>query len=198
MHPLGRFPSCIRSTFGHTNRYNMRPLLRSISDDNLKSYRLQGSTSNTSKSGVYMKTNTNHMLQSDVPIEMGGKNEAPQPVEMLLGSLIGCTQATALFVGRQMKPDRIIVDKMEFDLKAIRDERGALSLPIECNPEIPSRLLQITGSIVVHAAKAKVISDYAMQKLKGQTERRCPVANMISASGCEINVEWIDGSKTSK
>ena len=44
---------------------------------------------------------------------MGGANLAPQPVETLLAALIGCTQATALFVGRQLG---VVIDKMEFDI----------------------------------------------------------------------------------
>ena len=85
-----------------------------------------------------MTTSTGHTIQTDVPIKMGGKNEAPQPVELLLAAFIGCTQATALFVGRQMKPDRIILDKMEFDIQAVRDEQGALSLPIDQDPKVPT------------------------------------------------------------
>ena len=145
-----------------------------------------------------MTTSTGHTIQTDVPIKMGGKNEAPQPVELLLAAFIGCTQATALFVGRQMKPDRIILDKMEFDIQAVRDEQGALSLPIDQDPKVPSRLHQISGTVSVYATKQQSISNFSLQVLKELTEQRCPVANMIIASGCEIDVHWLDGNAVAR
>lgn len=117
---------------------------------------------------------------------MGGANLAPQPVETLLAALIGCTQATALFVGRQLG---VVIDKMEFDISAGRDERGALQLPIDQTPSMPSRLQEISGTVQVYTAD--VLSKETLHVLKEQTETRCPVANMVVASGCQMNVEWI-------
>jgi putative redox protein len=162
-----------------------------------KTYRIQGETTPNSKGSVTMTTNTGHSIQTDLPKPMGGKDEAPQPVETLLAALIGCTQATALFVGRQMKPNRLIIDKMEFSLTATRDERGALQLPIDTDPPVPSRLQQVSGTIRVFAAKGARIPNEQMTLLREQSEQRCPVANMMLASGCAMKVEWIDGSPSS-
>ena len=79
------------------------------------------------RSKVTCKTNTNHILEADVPKQMGGGDEAPQPVEHLLAALVGCTQATAVYVGRRLQP-RLVIEKIDFNIKAYRDERGALSL----------------------------------------------------------------------
>jgi putative redox protein len=162
-----------------------------------KTYRIQGETTPNSKGSVTMTTNTGHSIQTDLPKPMGGKDEAPQPVETLLAALIGCTQATALFVGRQMKPNRLLIDKMEFSLTATRDERGALQLPIDIDPPVPSRLQQVSGTVRVFAAKGAIIPNEQMRLLREQTEQRCPVANMMIASGCAMKVEWIDGSESS-
>lgn len=125
---------------------------------------------------------------------MGGKNNAPQPVETLVAAWMGCTQATALFVGRHL-PERATIDKLEFvNIEAFRDERGALTLPIEETPEVPSRLHRITGSIHVFLKRNKSLSPEQLELLKEQTEIRCPVANMMMASGCDIDVEWFDGT----
>jgi putative redox protein len=166
-------------------------------NNHAKTYRVQGETTPNSKGSVTMTTNTGHSIQTDLPKPMGGKDEAPQPVETLLAALIGCTQATALFVGRQMKPNRLLIDKMEFSLTATRDERGALQLPIEIDPHVPSRLQQVSGTIRVFAAKGARIPNEQMTLLREQTEQRCPVANMMLASGCAMKVEWIDGSPSS-
>jgi putative redox protein len=157
-----------------------------------KTYKIQGVGKG---SAVEMKTNTNHVLNTDVPIKMGGRNTAPQPVEHLLAALIGCTQATAVYVGRMMTP-RLFIDKMDFDLEGYRDERGALQLPIEEFPSIPARLEAVSGVVKVYFKKGSIPTPRQLLVLKEQTEARCPVANMMHASGCKIDIEWINGITT--
>jgi putative redox protein len=161
-----------------------------------KVYRLQGETMAGNKSGVTITTtDTGHVLQTDLPRKMGGQDTAPQPVETLLAAWMGCTQATALFVGRQMKlPDRLLLDRLVFDVKGVRDERGALSFPMEQDPPVPSRLLQVHGRITVYQAGGMPISPDKLELLQEQTEKRCPIANMMIASGCLMNVAWVDGA----
>ena len=168
---------------------NVQRLLATVpSSDPIKRYELRGIGRN---SMVEMHTNTGHTLKTDVPKKMGGTDVAPQPVETLLAALIGCTQATSIFVGRNMTP-RIFIDRMEFDLRADRDERGALAMPIDKTPDIPARLTSIHGMIRVFAKSPLSISE--LKLLSEQTEARCPVANMVIASGCVMHVEWVDGN----
>jgi putative redox protein len=144
-------------------------------------------------SAVEMETNTGHIMRTDVPIKMGGKNTAPQPVEHVLAGLIGCTQATAVYVGRMMKP-RLLVDKIEFHIEGYRDERGALELPIEVTPTTPARLTSVSGTVTVHFKNGNSVTEAQLLMLKEQTEARCPVANMMNASGCKMNIKWIEGN----
>lgn len=187
-----------------------------------KSYKLDGYGEG---SIVKITTNTRHTIKTDLPKYMGGKDTAPQPVETLLAAWMGCTQATAMFVGRQIfssssddnkhnprskqNKTRIRIERLEFDdIVAVRDERGALQLPIEKSPEIPSRIQRISGTIrVVTSSKASssqnvdeknsnnnvILTREEMCLLKEQTEQRCPIANMILLSGCSIDVDWIQG-----
>lgn len=192
-----------------------------------KCYKLKGDGEQTS---VSIQTDTNHTLQTDIPRTMGGGDRGAQPVEHLLSAFIGCTQATALFVGRNMKPDRVLIDRMEFDVEGERDERGALdALPIDALsplPSTPARLLLVKGVIRVFAVDAKSMNARRRQQAKGkgnskrkdisvegivplvpapitqeqltvlerQTEARCPVADMMIASGCKIDIQWVDGN----
>ena len=187
-------PSMFRSNMSRVRQPALSRLFSSASDDDsqyIKSYQLNGSGQGTQ---VQITTNTGHSIQTDIPLKMGGKDTAPQPVETLVAAWMGCTQATALFVGRHL-PERAAIDKLEFvNIEAFRDERGALTLPIEETPEAPSRLHRITGSIHVFLKRNKALSPEQLELLKEQTEIRCPVANMMMASGCDIDVEWFDGS----
>lgn len=135
-----------------------------------------------------------HTLQTGVPKKMGGSDKAPQPVEHLLAALLGCTQATAIYVGRMMNP-RLLIDKIEFDVEAYRDERGALQQPIDELPAIPARLQQVSGTVRVHLKKGIRVSDEQLRVLGEQTEARCPVANMMHASGCVMDMKWINNNK---
>lgn len=147
------------------------------------------------RSKVICKTNTNHILEADVPKKMGGGDSAPQPVEHLLAALIGCTQATAVYVGRMMKP-RLLIDKIDFEIDAYRDERGALSHPITESPPIPARLQRVSGSVVVHFKDGVDVSEEQLRILGEQAEQRCPVANMMHASGCIMDMKWKNSADT--
>merc|ERR1712032_503454 len=65
----------------------------------LKRYALDGVSRG---GGVELRTSTGHALRTDMPVSMGGDDEAAQPVEMLLAALVGCETATAHFVARQL------------------------------------------------------------------------------------------------
>ena len=159
----------------HDNNNSLAPDLDQNKYQYKKTYKL--SATGHDKSFVTIHTNTGHTIQTDIPKQMGGTDKAPQPVETLLAAWIGCTQATALFVARNMmtittttiamgdtkekptKPRRIEIDRLEFEnIVATRDERGALGgeLPIVGTdvsqlPDIPSRLEKVQGVIRVYA-----------------------------------------------
>ena len=157
-----------------------------------KSYQLSGFGKGNR---VEITTNTGHALTTDIPKKMGGTDSGPQPVETLIAAWMGCTQATAVFVGRHL-PQRVVIDTLEFEnIQGFRDERGALQLPIEKIPDVPSRLTRITGTIHVYARNTQPISSDQLHLLRAQTEIRCPVANMLVASGCTVDVEWLIGSR---
>jgi len=168
-----------------------------VSQDEAANHRKRYAMTGTGKaSRVEMRTNTNYELFTDVPKKMGGADSAPQPVEHLLAALLGCAQATAVFVGRNMTP-RLLIDRIEFDIGAYRDARGALQQPIEETPDIPARLQYVSGTAKVFFKGKTPVSSEQLQLLGEQTEARCPVANMMIASGCEMDMHWIQGNDNS-
>lgn len=141
---------------------------------------------------------------TDVPKLMGGKNEGPQPVELLLASLAGCELVTAQFIARNMRP-RVTIDRIDFDMHASRDQRGAMgSLPIVVTSTSkqdeessfrssssssllpPSRLERIWGTAMVHTSASS--AELAM--LAKEVKERCPIANMVILSGCTLEIEF--------
>mmetsp|Transcript_10141 Transcript_10141/g.15339 ORF Transcript_10141/g.15339 Transcript_10141/m.15339 type:complete len:98 (-) Transcript_10141:14-307(-) len=70
-----------------------------------------------------------------------------------------------------MKP-RLIIEKIDFNIEAYRDERGALSLPITELPTIPARLQSVSGSVDVHFKNGVEVSEQQLRVLGQQTEAR--------------------------
>ena len=88
--------------------------------------------------GAAVRFDGGQTAQTDVPRAMGGKDAAPQPVELLLAALVGCEQATAAYVCRHLSR-RVRLDSIDFRYEAERDPRGALHLPLAEDPPAPAR-----------------------------------------------------------
>lgn len=149
-------------------------------------------------------------MYTDLPQNMGGTESAPQPTEWLLAALVGCTQATANFVARHYRGDNkvklITLQRLEFDdITATRDMLGSIYLPVKDSLDHqddsdetipPSRIQLISGTIRVHFQTPLEDNPQhradCLRLLQAQTERRCPIANMIIASGCQMDVVWDD------
>ena len=105
---------------------------------------------------------------------------------LLLASLCGCELATARFVAFKSSP-RITMGRIEFDVSANRDERGALHLPLGTIPPAPARLEHVWGTATVYNTNA---SQEQISTLGNEVHRRCPVANMMVLSGCRLEIYW--------
>jgi uncharacterized OsmC-like protein len=124
---------------------------------------------------------------TDLPRYMGGLDKGMQPVELFLTSLCGCEQATALFIARNMKP-RVKIEKIDFEVNGKRDDKGAITLPLDIATDKlpPAMLTRIWGTAIVHTDASQVDIDFIAKEVK----RRCPVANMVIASGCQLDISF--------
>ena len=127
-----------------------------------------------------------HRILTDTPKLSGGKDGAAQPVELVLAALIGCETATAHFVARQLG---VTIDRVDFEVEAVRDVRGAAHVPVDAEAPAPARLQRIVGEARVTSADPAV-DDAVVARLAAIVHARCPVADMIAASGCALDVAW--------
>lgn len=162
-----------------------------------KTYGLSGRS--TGAAGCTVDTDTGFQLATDIPKKVGGANSAPQPVELLLASLIGCETATAHFVARHLwpRPQNKIRSIEWSTVVAERDERGALHLPIQDAPPVPAGLTRVSGVATVATTGRSAGGDTAdqitpaqVQELGRIVEERCPVAAMMQASGVALDFTW--------
>lgn len=142
----------------------------------------------------YLNT-TSAALATNQGTDLPKHVRAPQPVDHLLTALVECAHTTALFVGRSMHPP-LLIQNVDFDLVSHRDGRGSLQMPIDEIPSIPSRLQYVAGMARVSFQDGHEVCDEQMKILAMQTEARCPIANMILASGCIIDIRWVNAADT--
>jgi hypothetical protein len=96
-----------------------------------------------------------------------------------------------MFVARHMKPS-LDISSISFELEAVRNERGALSLPLAKPIPAVSHLQRIHGTArVVSSNLGVLITDEEVAELGRQVEQRCPIASMVVYSGCELDVKWV-------
>ena len=122
---------------------------------------------------------------------MGGDDEAAQPVELLLSSLVGCKAATTHFVARQLwpRPHNKVSSITFSEIVAARDERGALALPITEDAPISAALLYVSGVVHVRPESDQIrVSDVA--ELGAIVEKRCPVAATLAQAGVKLDFDW--------
>lgn len=139
-------------------------------------------------------SHSSFVVHTDTLASDGGTDAAPQPVELLLAALVGCEQATAHFVSRHMRVDktRVKIDTIKFDYHAVRDERGAASLPLHKEPPAPARLLAVSGTASVRLDEPTDGDDAerAVAELGKLVHARCPVAQTLLSAGVSLDVRW--------
>lgn len=155
----------------------------------LKTYKLRAACVGGRPASV-SHTTTGHEIATDLPRAMGGRDEAPQPVELLLAALLGCKSATAHYVARHLWPrEHNKLEAINFvDVVAERDDRGAIALPICEQPPVAAGLLRVRGTALVTAHAS--ISPADVAALGELVEERCPVAATLARGGCELDFEW--------
>ncbi|XRB16377.1 OsmC-like protein [Pseudoscourfieldia marina] len=167
----------------------------------LHTYALTAVGTSTSTSTSFQRappsTTSSHssfVVHTDTLASDGGTDTAPQPVELLLAALVGCEQATAHFVSRHMRVDkkRVKIDTIKFDYHAVRDERGAASLPLHKEPPAPARLLAVSGTASVRLDEPTDGDDAerAVAELGKLVHARCPVAQTLLSAGVSLDVHW--------
>ena len=145
------------------------------------------------KAGCEMVFDTSHRLATDLPRNAGGADTAPQPVELLIGALLGCETATAHFVARHLWPrphNRISCIEWS-KVRAQRDEQGALALPIDTTPQVGAGLTMVSGvATITPMSMPGIVSADQVRELGKLVETRCPVAAMMTSAGCRLHFDW--------
>ena len=118
-------------------------------------------------------------LVIDHPIERGGTNEGPTPVETVLGGLVGCDAVITRSVAKILKFEYGAID---YTCEAQIDTRG---------PAGVKGVRPYFEKVVVNKTIQTNEPPDRIAKLEKNVEQRCPVSNLIRDAGVDLTIEWI-------
>jgi uncharacterized OsmC-like protein len=123
----------------------------------------------------------------DEPIELGGKNSGPTPLEMTLCALNSCTAMIINILRREMKFD---VKGLRFESEGIHDVRRAEmrrtgKLFSQVRP-IAYHYHKVTQHVFINTSE----TDERLSTLKSEVERLCPLHALLRDARVNVVFEW--------
>jgi uncharacterized OsmC-like protein len=119
-----------------------------------------------------------HEIVIDEPAARGGTDLAPTPLETLLASLIGCTN---VILNKIAARDGVPVEGLEVTLRASLDRRGTA---LQEEVAVPFPAIELSIAFATSAAAA------AVERLKADLGRFCPVSKILRQAGTRIDETW--------
>lgn len=139
-------------------------------------FQLSGAAETSTRSKV---TSRDVNIIIDEPIERGGTNEGPMPVEMVFAGLIGCTHVIS---NKLAKANKVAITSMDIDVVTTMDSRGTrLIEPIDV--PFPEAILTINATMEG--------SQEGIEAIISQLKEHCAVSKMLRQSGTQITENWI-------
>lgn len=114
----------------------------------------------------------------DQPEQMGGDNSAPNPMEYMLGSLLGCESTMIAGVAQKMK---FQFEDIQMEVAGDIDMRG-----IQGNPKVKPYFQNIRQVVKVKTSEP----DERLNELKSKVEATCPAYNLMKDAGVNMHVDW--------
>ena len=118
------------------------------------------------------------------PEKIGGHNEGPTPMEYVAGALNGCLGIVIELVAKERG---IVLDRLKVESAGLVDQRGLFGTA-DVSPHFQS--VDIRIELAARAPEA------ALDALKRDVLRRCPVYNLIRDSGAKVAVTWTHPSES--
>jgi len=124
-------------------------------------------------------TDTDWTLQADEPIEDGGSNTGPNPMQYFSTALVSCQNEQAQVVAEELS---LSIDQIDITLEIDLDLSGFMGVTDHSHQSFKKANLQaiVSGSV----------SNKQVILLGNKVDSRCPILELLRSSGCEINSTW--------
>ena len=124
-------------------------------------------------------TDTEWTLKTDEPVEDGGSNTGPNPMQLFIASLAGCQNEQAQVVAEELSLNITQIGiKIEIDL----DLSGFMGILDNSNGSYKNVRMEsvVTGEV----------TDEQVKTLGQKVDDRCPILGLLRTSGCIIKSNW--------
>ena len=146
-----------------------------IKEKPIWTFNIDGSAESSTRSNVKMRDKE---LTIDEPIERGGTNIGPMPVEMVMAGLAGCTHVIANKLANHFGEP---ITAMEVNIETTMDSRGTrLIEPIDV--PFPKVIINIVAEMDG--------PQEAIDQVVASLRHHCAVSKMLQQSGSEIVENW--------
>ncbi|MGO2131337.1 MAG: OsmC family protein [Halomonas sp.] len=115
----------------------------------------------------------------DEPASLGGTDEGPNPVELVLSGLSSCTSVMISLIAKEQG---FAYEAAEFLNSGQIDLQG-MSGVAGVSPHFQS----VQFDVVVTTGE----SDERLQQLKAEVEKRCPVMNLFLDAKVPVTTNWV-------
>ena len=116
---------------------------------------------------------------TDEPVRDGGTGAGPSPLQAVLGALCGCESVT---FNRTAAEFDFAYDSIDFEAAFTIDIRGRMGVE-NVRPHFQT--------IRVQALVSTAETEERLREVVEETERRCPVFNLIQDAGVRTEMMWI-------
>jgi len=124
-------------------------------------------------------TDTEWTLKVDEPIEDGGSNTGPNPMQLFIASLASCQNEQSQVVADELSLNITQVDiKVEIDI----DLSGFMGISDNSNGSYKN--------VRLDAVVSGETTDEQIKILGQKVDDRCPILGLLRTSGCNIKSSW--------
>ncbi|MGQ7277308.1 MULTISPECIES: OsmC family protein [Brevibacillus] len=117
-------------------------------------------------------------FQTDEPVELGGTDAGPNPLEFVAAALNGCNGVMIPLVANELNFSFSAID---FETSGIIDIRGLLG-----EEGVSPHFQKVRFHVNIQTDER----EERVHELQKEVERRCPVFNLLADAGVQLEVKW--------
>ena len=124
-------------------------------------------------------TNTEWTIQLDEPVEDGGSNTGPNPMQYFTASLVGCQNEQAQVVAEELS---LNIEQINIKIEVDLDLSGFMGTADNSNGSYKN--VRIDAVVIGEA------TDEQIKSMGQKVDARCPILALLRTSGCNIESKW--------
>ncbi len=124
-------------------------------------------------------TDTEWKMKIDEPVEDGGSNTGPNPMQYFIASLASCQNEQAQVIAEELS---LNIAQIDIDVEIDLDLSGFMGVADNSNGSYKH--------VRMDAIVSGEVTDEQVKTLGQKVDSRCPILVLLHASGCKIESVW--------